>query len=1316
MGTKKGLEHPIKRANWFSKIFYLYTFETFKKGHNEEWNDENLYDVLDKFESDNLGNKLERAWIKHVSACKKNQKRPNLSMVLLKIFWKEIIITGLLLAISQIVLRLMEPILLAKLLKYFRTEKVAAKNEAFFNGIYIILVIGLRIIIYSQYKMLIYNTVLQMRIGCTSLVFKKILRLRQSAFQEINSGQILNLVSQDINRFDVGADLLHFIWLCPIFVVLTSILLYLEHGYAGLMGVIWFISIGMLQSYSGKLSGLFVENIIKTKDNRIRLMNEILSGIEVIKMYVWEKAFLKLIANVREDELKLITKLNFLKSFFFSLPIVCNQAALFFTFVVIVYMNQPILAKEIYGLVVYYNVLNFIISSMFVLSISKCVELSKTIKRINNFLSSNEYIACDPICDVYCDNDGIFVKMVDVAVKWTKSNESINLKDKKVEPIGGCDNQEEVLLQPIANKTVLTNINLMVKSKKLLGVIGPVGGGKSSLLQTLLGELELTSGLLEVHNSISYAPQEAWIFAGSIRQNILFGAEYNKERYDEVVRVCGLKKDFLQFSKGDLTDVVDRGATLSGGQKARISLARAIYRERDLYLLDDPLSAVDVHVADSIFHNCIMGFLKDKCRILVTHSVKRLKHADYIIVLNHGFVEDSGTFEELIKKGNVNFSELIHKYNESNNTNTPDKCESSHEYALEVESSLQKGGGIMRKISQNSNTPDVVVIDDCSKDLDEKKKIKGNKSLLKHYICKEINLLFLIFIFMLFTLTQSVATLSDSYVSNWIIIEEGKNLTISTNYARWLIKYFPLLPTKLYLHIFGFMVLLVIFFILLRSFIFVQFVKKNTRKMHDHLFSNVVNGSMRFFTESKSGNILSTFSKELQVVDENLPRVISESLVFVNLFLATNAMVLIFNPYLILVVAFINILIFFAAIYCIKTTKGLRRIEASLIGPVLSCFNETVLGLTTIRALKAQKITENRLKKLLNPYSSAWYMFSTTFAAFGFFIEFICFILISTITISFLWIGQEMGLTSSEVGMVITQSMALSGLVQYGVINCANINYQLVSIEKILYFNSIEKENEPRSPTIPPLNWPNFGKITFNGVSLKYSVNAPAILKELSFIINPGEKIGIVGRTGAGKTSIIAALFLLADIEGSIEIDDVNTKEISLRTLRSKISIIPQDPVLFSGSLRHNLDPFEEFEDNVLYDALKAVELIDNLHSSHPLDVKINDRGTNYSVGQRQLICLARAIVRRNKIIVLDEATANVDPHTDFLVQKTIKRQFSDCTVLTIAHRLDTVMTCDRILVIEGGHLIEDGSPTELLNKKSGRFFKMFTKHESTST
>lgn len=444
------------------------------------------------------------------------------------------------------------------------------------------------------------------------------------------------------------------------------------------------------------------------------------------------------------------------------------------------------------------------------------------------------------------------------------------------------------------------------------------------------------------------------------------------------------------------------------------------------------------------------------------------------------------------------------------------------------------------------------------------------------------------------------------------------------------------------LYIYGSIIASIFLITITRSISFYKLCMRSSQNLHDKMFYSIVNTKMRFFNTNPSGRILNRFSKDIGAVDELLPKVLLDSAQIILSMLGSLILTVSVNPYLLIPVGVIGCFFWFLRIIYLKTSKNIKRLEGITRSPVFTHLNATLQGLTTIRAYGAQDILKDEFDKHQDLHSSAWFMFISSSSAFGFALDVLCFVFTALVTFSFL-ISDDYKLPGGSVGLAITQATALTGLLQWGIRQSAEVANQLMSVERVLEYTQLEGEPQPVIPKTPQDNWPQNGKISFKSTGLRYAETEPLVLKNLNFTIKPKEKIGIVGRTGAGKSSLISAIFLLADVEGKIEIDDINTKDLELQLLRSKVSIIPQDPVLFSGTLRRNLDPFEEYPDNELWRALEEVELKD-IAVTNKLESRVLDRGSNFSVGQRQLICLARAIIRKNKVLMLDEATANVDP------------------------------------------------------------------------
>ncbi|XP_044751806.1 ATP-binding cassette subfamily C member 4-like [Coccinella septempunctata] len=1282
--------NPREKANPLSVLFFTYTLPMFKKGSSKELDVDDLYNPLPCDRSKHLGDRLEKKWFDHLNKCRKLKKKPSFLKVLAATFWPEYAFLGFTVLVQEIFLRMYLPIALGNLLGYFRKDSTTTREEALWYASAVVVVNALCAVLINQYIVNAFHYGMKVRAACCALIYRKTLRLSRSALGETASGKIVNLLSNDVSRFDIVSVMLNHMWAAPLSAILVMYFLYINAGWAGLVGITPVFIVTPLQSYTGKLSAVYRKQTAQKTDERVRLMDEILSGVQVIKMYAWEKPFAKLIKIARKNELKIIIKSSYVRGLYMTFNLFTTRAALYCTLMTMALTDQPITTSKVFVLMSYYNILAQTMSTMFVRGISEVAELLVAVKRLQQFLTNDEYIFTDPPPnnnDFRSVSDDIDLCLKDVTAKWNIASSDDTLK----------------------------NISISVRRGELLGIIGPVGSGKSSLLETVLGELVITSGTKIVNGSVSYASQEPWVFGASVRQNILFGSEYNKKRYNEVVRVCSLEKDFQQFPEGDLSLVGDRGASLSGGQKARINLARAVYRDADIYLLDDPLSAVDIHVSKHLYEQCINGYLKDKARILVTHQVHHLKNADNIIILQNGSIVSQGTFNVLANVEN-SYAQLL--------KTDPDHMEEEKQKTLTIDPPkiTKRQVSVRKKLSLSSSVselsiPESLLLEEPDeeelekrnfKDMQEessKGKVKG--SLFFNYLHSGSNYCVVTFVIFLYILTQVLASSIDFFISYWVRIEEHRNATLATEEMARVSMATAQWSTETCLYIGGGLVIALFFIALWRSLAFYKLAMMCSQKLHDNLFYKVIGTTMRFFDTNPGGRILNRFSKDLGSIDELLPKVILDATQIILTMVGSMALVAIVNPYFLIMVAFIGVFFLIIRKIFLKSSKNIKRLEGIMRGPVFTHLGASMNGLTTIRAFNAQDVLSDEFDKHQDYHTSAWFMYITASSAYGFSMDFACFIFVGIVTYSFLIYGLDFGLDGSEVGLAITQAMALTGIVQWGMRQSAEITNQLLSVERVLEYDTLEKEPQPQKPKIPPSDWPPTGKITFKNMGLRYSNDTPLVLKNLNIVINPKEKVGIVGRTGAGKSSLISALFRMAPIEGHIEIDNIDTKNLPLQTLRSKISIIPQDPVLFSGTLRYNLDPFEEFDDNLLYKAINEVELKDPANIMNRLETRVMDRGSNYSVGQRQLICLARAIIRNNKILMLDEATANVDPQTDALIQKTIRQKFADCTVLTVAHRLNTIMDSDKVLVMDSGTVVEYDHPFILLQNPDGIFYKM---------
>lgn len=870
----------------------------------------------------------------------------------------------------------------------------------------------------------------------------------------------------------------------------------------------------------------------------------------------------------------------------------------------------------------------------------------------------------------------------------------------------------------------LRNINLSIPKGKLCAIIGAVGSGKSSVLQLLLNELRATSGKIHLSGPLSYACQEPWLFVSTVRQNILFGLPYNAKKYKEVVRVCALQKDFQQFPHGDQTLVGERGASLSGGQRARINLARAVYRQADIYLLDDPLSAVDAHVGRQLFDECITGYLRHTTRILVTHQLHYLRAADYIAIMNNGVIETKGTYEELLLSGK-DFAKLLCSVQEDKETSP------------ETEKPLPMSRKTSARLSTTrrpSLTESTTGCEGPAQEMEEEERESGSMGwhVYGAYLRAGGRTARIIFMILLLIIGQLSATLCDYWVTLWTnevtrlkeqeantTLKEYERVTPPNNTTFTFTSYFSgidlepnldihayigPLDTAQYLYVYTALIVCCVFFITARAFMFFKVCMTASRNLHNDMFHSMLRGVMRFFDSNSSGRILNRFSKDIGALDELLPRFLLESIqIYLVMFsiLTLNAAALVWTllPTTIILLLFYVIL----QIY-LKSAQSIKRLEGTTRSPVFSHMSATLNGISTIRSAGAQQRLIQEFDGYQDIHTSTWSSYLASGVTLGFWLDFICVLYLAIVIVAFLVIDSKT-IFSGNVGLAISQTLILTGMLQFGVRQTAEVISQMTSVERILQYTHIERESQwDKGAKETPKGWPWCGRIEFRNCYMKYTPEDLPVLKNLNLVIESGWKVGIVGRTGAGKSSLISSLFRLAIVEGEVLIDEVDTGLLALQDLRSKISIIPQEPVLFSATIRYNLDPFNCYDDDKLWKALEAVDLKAAIPA---LDFKVSEGGSNFSLGQRQLVCLARAILRGNRILVLDEATANVDPKTDEFIQRTIRKRFSDCTVLTVAHRLNTIMDSDKVMVMDSGRLVEFDHPYKLLNNPDGHFTKM---------
>eukprot|EP00058_Branchiostoma_floridae_P018300 XP_002603789.1 hypothetical protein BRAFLDRAFT_86619 [Branchiostoma floridae] len=798
-------------------------------------------------------------------------------------------------------------------------------------------------------------------------------------------------------------------------------------------------------------------------------------------------------------------------------------------------------------------------------------------------------------------------------------------------------------------KVNLKNVNFSVQSGQLLAVIGPVGSGKSSLLSAILGELPPVSGRMSVRGRVAYTSQQPWVFSGTVRQNILFEATWDADRYKDVLNVTALSKDVESFPHGDRTLVGDRGITLSGGQKARIGLARALYRDADIYLLDDPLSAVDAKVGRHIFDRCILGALKSRICVLVTHQLQYLQQADQILVLKKGQQAAIGTYSELLQSG-LDFAELLkRKEDEESSCRKDDFVEKRRE-------------SLKRSLRRRRRTSSVAVTgsgptrehEDEDHEVEEDRE-KGHVSwsVYKDFVTSGTGVWGVLLAILLNIAYQSLYMLTDWWFTYWAnqYLKEGRNVSTSSSDINLTVNgtitqanaSAAVLDITYYVTVSAALTATVLVLSILRAVFLFYMCLSSSRSLHNQMFAAIIRVPILFFDTNPVGRILNRFSKDVGLLDHLLPLNVAEVIQFLMMTVGVFLLAGIVNPWVFIPSIPIMVTCLVVIRYYLATSRDIKRLEGTTRSPVFSHLSATLQGLWTVRACNAQHICQEAFSAHLDLQSEAVFLFLAINRWLALRLDVL--VALFVVVVAFISVFAAESLDGGLVGLSLSYAIYLTNGFQYAVRLAAEVETLMTSAERVLTYARMEPEAPLQTAVTPPPGWPQHGSIRLEGASFSYTPGGPDVLTGLHATIHGGEKVGIVGRTGAGKSSLVQMLFRMAEPRGNITIDGMDITGLGLHTLRTNLSVIPQDPALFSGTLRKNLDPFEQFSDQQLWRVLEEVQLnqvVEDLPGK--LETELLESGSNLSVGQRQLMCLARAMLRRNKILIIDEATANVDP------------------------------------------------------------------------
>ncbi|CAF3567650.1 unnamed protein product [Adineta steineri] len=1276
--------NPLLQANFFSRFFHCWLSGLITKSHKQgTLNLDDLYDLPSHLQSTSLTDKLEANWIDEI---KRYPQNPNLIRATLRTVRWKLIIIGLLLIPFEL-LNIIQPLLVIYLIKFFEPCSTIFSFQAWLIASAIILTLLCINLLFHQYVYRIQICGIQMRVAYSGLIFRKVLRLSSEAMNNFSFGQITNLLGNDAEKVEIVHYCLNYLWIAPLQIIAVIFLLWHFVKYITFIAIGYTLLLLLIQPLFSRLFLHLRREILKITDERVKTMSEIIKSMRIVKMYCWESAFERKIRDIRTRE---VTKT--------TLFMICNclEIVLSHSYIDIVFLMMygamwALNVKFDTGLfTLLYILLNYIRQccvNFFNLAIRDVFNYIAAQKRIQTFLLLDESERDKRLLSTSLKNITID-KIDEDSIKRTPEV-LCNLKQAQWEKNGHFS---------------LRNILFDAHPGDLICIIGSIGCGKSSLLQTLTGEITYFDGKVRLYGSFCYVPQESWIFSSTIKNNILFGKEYNHKLFQRVIYATALDTDFIQLSHGINTLVGDQGVMLSGGQKARVNLARALYRNADIYLLDDPLSSVDSQVSKHLFEKTIKQYLHDKICILVTHQIQFLQDATKIIILDNGEMIQMGTYNELLISSSI-FAQLLEDINQ-------------HEQ--ESISLLHQRSRIDSINSGQKNLDEKEDKKLLEKSLETKQQGTINWKVYISYLQAGIGTISsVLLIILIFGSQQIISLYSNWWLAEWSDDENYRyqNLTkcmkIQDNgiYAMSDLEWNKHRNRRFY--IFSALVCLLTFLIIFRT-VFCRLICLNTgRVLHNKMFLRLIRCPISFFDTNPIGRILNRFTSDIAIMDDSLPIAVFEFLQCLSQVLGTIILVGLINPWLFIPAIIALIVMLFIRYRFASCSRDLKRLAGITRSPIYSQLTSTIHGLKVIRSYHAENISSKEFHFHLDNNTRVVQLMVTLnrWSAMRFDLASLVFVALVIILAIIARISQYQ-FSTVEIALTLTYSISLMGIFQYTIRQSVEVETQMTAVERILEYCSLDQELTTQRRSIKyqsPVNWPSDGCIIFDNVSMSHSKepDAPLALRHISLEIKSNEKIGIVGRTGAGKSSFIQSLFRMGTlIHGHIIIDNIDIATIELEDIRHRISIILQDPFLFTGTMRSNLDPLGFYSDAEIWNALEQVQLKTFVKDrmSHGLHSLVNENGSNLSMGQKQLVCLARAILKKSKILIIDEATANVDNITDELIQKAIRFKFKECTVLTIAHRLRTIIDSDRIMVLSNGMLVEFHSPQVLLSNTNSPF------------
>mmetsp|Transcript_25114 Transcript_25114/g.35376 ORF Transcript_25114/g.35376 Transcript_25114/m.35376 type:complete len:1428 (+) Transcript_25114:125-4408(+) len=1195
------------------------------------------------------------------------------------------------------------------------------------------------------------------RTAVSTLLYKKSLTASAAGRAQTSTGQVVNMMSNDTTQLQRFLQFAGMILVAPLQIFISLFLIYQQVGHALWVGVGLMFSLLPLNTFIFGIVGKMRRKVLKYSDTRVKMMNEILSGIRIIKFYAWEKPFGKEVSKIREKEMEALTQLAYVSAVGFSLimlsvPII-QPILVFLTYVSI--SSTALDPATAFTTVALFNIMRFPFAFL-PMGALQYVQSKISLGRLERYLQLPdlaEYVEQTPPLDAKSDSDSAQVASItiqDGSFAWvdpdgevitpiqekkkkkpfraerrksrresrknsaasTSAGEEVDSKmeDSRHSYVSVSDTESSV-----ANPIVLQNISCTIEKGNLVAVVGSVGSGKSSLLSAILGEMEPIDGSKvymprdEANKNkagfVSYCSQTPWVVNDTLRGNILFGRDFDQERYDEVVAKCALLDDLAVLPAGDMTEIGERGINLSGGQKARVSLARALYsKDTRVLLMDDPLSAVDAHVGEHLFSQAIAGpIASDRTRVLVTHHVHFLPRCDSVIIMEDGRIKHQGKYQDLIDQG-VDFAGAV-DVSKVTDTNDKDDEDGADKDVADDSAKEEKtdGAEAMKKAVQKEKGEKLI-----TKEEREEGSVDGS-AYIKY--ARAGGMVYVVLSLLMQGMGRGFDIVSSFWLSKWAEDAFGRQMVedeLSTS------------ETTYYVGMYALWGILGISGLTLRAVIMALHRLNASKSMHNNLTDSILRAPVAFFDVTPVGRILNRFAADMDKIDLELTQSLGQG--FSTIFSVLGALGAISaatkGTFLVALVP-LSYIYYLIQKWFRKTSTELQRVNSIANSPIFSDFSQILSGTSTVRAYGEEERFFNKCKASFDTQNASYVLVQLANYWLGLRLDvlggligaFVAGMAVATASAEFIPAGW--------LGLALSYSIEVTGFLKHGVRMIANIEAQMNSVERVFYYTEkIDAESAERVPEKDPApgTWPSEGKIDISHASMRYR-DGPLVLKDLSLTINPGEKVGVVGRTGSGKSSLMVSLFRISELEndgGKFLIDGVDIGQIGTEVLRSNLSIIPQDPVMWSNSVRYNLDPFEKASDAELWGVLKKVQLAEVIALlPGGLEEKVAEGGENFSQGQRQLLCIARSLLRKPKILIMDEATASIDNTTDAAIQDMIRENFADATVLTIAHRLNTIMDSDRVLVLDDGRIAEFDTPAALLQKEGGHFKTMVERSRS---